>query len=303
MTVALAVKVWDGIVLATDSATTLGYGTTNPQVYNHANKTFQLHRKYPIGAMTWGLGQVSSASISSLAKDFRSALMGDGNDASRNHWELGDDYEILDVTKHLVEFMYPLYQPFMTDVVEQLKAIEVSKGDSGDPDSVKPLALGMLVAGYSSDTTQGPQAFKVVFDDVTSAPTPEPVLQSSFGWVAYAQSNAVERLILGVDPRLKAFLAEGDFQPPHEAQVGLDGALQIIDLEPVNPAMPYQDAINFARFLADVSVGYSRWTMGPDTVGGAVEVAGISRHEGFKWVNRKHYYPSELNPERSTHGS
>lgn len=60
--------------------------------------------------------------------------------------------------------------------------------------------------------------------------------------------------------------------------------------------MPFADAIQLAKFLVDVTIGYTRYLLGPDTVGGQVELAGISRHEGFKWVMRKHYYSRELNP-------
>jgi len=32
------------------------------------------------------------------------------------------------------------------------------------------------------------------------------------------------------------------------------------------------------------------------TVGGAIDVALISRGDGFVWLKRKHYFSSELNP-------
>ena len=76
VTVAVGVKVFDGIVLATDSATTLLLANGRAQVYNTANKPLQLHRQLPIAAMTWGLGAIGDASISTLAKDFRRRLMG-----------------------------------------------------------------------------------------------------------------------------------------------------------------------------------------------------------------------------------
>ncbi|MDP9398460.1 MAG: hypothetical protein M3P96_11865 [Actinomycetota bacterium] len=63
MTVAVVVQVFDGIVLATDSATTFTLQGGGAQVYNNANKIFHLHRRLPIGAMTWGwvgLGQPAS---------------------------------------------------------------------------------------------------------------------------------------------------------------------------------------------------------------------------------------------------
>jgi hypothetical protein len=34
---------------------------------------------------------------------------------------------------------------------------------------------------------------------------------------------------------------------------------------------------------------------GFDTVGGPVEVAALTKYEGFKWVKRKHYYDKGLN--------
>lgn len=52
MTVAIVVKIWDGIVLAADSATTLRLVDGSSQVYNSANKIFHLHRELPIAAMT-----------------------------------------------------------------------------------------------------------------------------------------------------------------------------------------------------------------------------------------------------------
>jgi hypothetical protein len=45
------------------------------------------------------------------------------------------------------------------------------------------------------------------------------------------------------------------------------------------------------------TIGYTHYLLGPDVVGGPVEVAAISRHEKFKWVSRKHYYLNEMNPE------
>jgi hypothetical protein len=47
----------------------------------------------------------------------------------------------------------------------------------------------------------------------------------------------------------------------------------------------------------DTAIQFSRFMPGPQTVGGPIEIAAISKHEGFKWVQRKHYYTRDLNPE------
>jgi len=37
-----------------------------------------------------------------------------------------------------------------------------------------------------------------------------------------------------------------------------------------------------------------------ETVGGPVDVALISKGEGFIWIKRKHYFDTELNPHYTT---
>src|SRR5690242_3601398 len=80
MTIAISVKINDGVVLATDSASTVmalqapGGPAGVINVYNNANKAFNLLKGAPIGAVTWGAGAIGNTSISSLVKDFRNLL-------------------------------------------------------------------------------------------------------------------------------------------------------------------------------------------------------------------------------------
>lgn len=92
MTVAILVKVHDGIVLAADSAVSVmdeGFGT---HVYGHGNKVFQLHRSYPLGAMFWGLGNIGSATVATLVKTLRRRFH--GRDLSNTDWELSSEYSV-----------------------------------------------------------------------------------------------------------------------------------------------------------------------------------------------------------------
>jgi hypothetical protein len=63
-------------------------------------------------------------------------------------------------------------------------------------------------------------------------------------------------------------------------------------------AMPVQDAIDLARFMVETTIGFMRFSVlrQPKIVGGAVEIAAITKHEGFCWVQRRHFYTAELNP-------
>lgn len=69
----------------------------------------------------------------------------------------------------------------------------------------------------------------------------------------------------------------------------------------VYPSMPVQDAIRLADFLVDTTKGFVSFLPGADTVGGDTDVAVVTKHEGFKWIRRKHYYRRELNPLETDH--
>ncbi len=60
--------------------------------------------------------------------------------------------------------------------------------------------------------------------------------------------------------------------------------------------MPIQDAIDLAEFLVDLTTKFIRFCDGAQTVGGPIEIATITKHEDFKWIKRKHFFPRELQP-------
>jgi len=65
--------------------------------------------------------------------------------------------------------------------------------------------------------------------------------------------------------------------------------------------MPVQDAIDLAQFLVTTTINFTKFLPGANTVGGAVDIATVTRHEGFKWIKRKLYYSAELNPLETDH--
>jgi hypothetical protein len=63
------------------------------------------------------------------------------------------------------------------------------------------------------------------------------------------------------------------------------------------PAAAIQDAIDLSRFLVETTVGFFQYAvLRAKSVGGPIEIAVITKHEGFKWVQRKHFFSSEFNP-------
>ena len=64
--------------------------------------------------------------------------------------------------------------------------------------------------------------------------------------------------------------------------------------------MPKQELSNLAAALVDLTSLKRRVSAVRETVGGDVDVAVISKSEGFVWVKRKHYFPAELNTRFSS---
>jgi len=109
------------------------------------------------------------------------------------------------------------------------------------------------------------------------------------------ETEALDRLILG---RSVAII---DSAVKHGFEVNAANAL-LQKMGPdlyetlVMPAMPIQDAIDLSRYLVETTIGFSKFSINrADTVGGPIEIAAITKHEGFRWVARKHFYPADLN--------
>lgn len=283
MTIALLIKVHDGVVLAADSATTLTAAqpdgsTAIVNIYNNANKVFNLHKKLPVGAMTWGLGNIGPASISRLSKDLRDRFHGTGSDP----WALDPKaYEIEDVASRAAKFLHddhfvPLYE---------------QADDEHKPD------LGYLVGGYSSDSDD-PRVF-VINTTGPSAGKPVEVLAGDTGAFWWGQPEAITRILTGVSLDTAVALTNLGVPAP-QAQQTAAAIQQQVQTQLVVAAMPIQDAIDLAEFLVHATIQYVRFSPGGATVGGPIEIATITKHEGFKWVARKHYFQAGLNPASET---
>lgn len=276
MTIAVSLKVNDGVVLAADSASTImqqgAGGGAVINVYNNANKVFNLRKGLPIGMITWGLGGIGGASISTLAKDLRARL-------TDENWALDpQSYTIHDVATRVREFMYDeQYSP-------------AAQGQQGFPD------LGFIVAGYSAGAAHAEELHMLLTPGGCQGPLPlRQAEQTGVTWAG--QPESISRLINGYSAALPGLLANELGKTPQEAEQIMAKVAPQLGAPVVNPAMPFQDAIDLAEFLVSVAINYSRFMPGAQGVGGPIEVAAVSKHEGFKWVRRKHYFDSELNPK------
>lgn len=71
-------------------------------------------------------------------------------------------------------------------------------------------------------------------------------------------------------------------------------------LAPIRQAIthsPKDQIAHIAASLVNLNSLQKRMSLKPETVGGPVDVAVISKGDGFIWIDRKHYFKPELNPQ------
>ena len=59
--------------------------------------------------------------------------------------------------------------------------------------------------------------------------------------------------------------------------------------------LPIPELAQMAKSLVELTSLKKKISMEPDTVGGPIDVAVISKGDGFIWINRKHYFKKDLN--------
>lgn len=281
MTIAITIKVNDGLVVAADSATTLtftkGGGVAN--VYNNANKIANLHKGLPIGVATWGAGNLGKASMSTVFKDLRRRLNGTDTVANEPEW-------LLDPADYTIEGVAQLAYRFLLDGLYK---------DAYGYTAKSPV-VGFWIMGYSAGVALS-DLYEIGFREGKPYGPDQVRPLDSTGVSWQGQPEALIRLVLGFGSNLPAILADNLGVPKDQIPAAMQIIRQGLEKPLTDPAMPIQDAIDLARCLAELACDYSRFTYGDATIGRPVEVAAITKHEGFKWVARKHYYTVMLNPE------
>ena len=245
MTIVASVKVRDGLILGTDSKTTIFGPQGVLKTFSNARKLFRITGR-PVGVMTFGLGNIGPRSIEGLVLDFCRGL-----------------HEGHGTVEELAQDLYG----FIKEAYEQ-EFHEVAITERPE--------LGFLVAGYSNGQPL-PEEFEFLLpgDPGPTAVRPADVFGASWR----GQHTPFVRLYKGFDPRItEALRGQGLSDDQIDSVTGGLEASVLYD------GMPVQDAINFATFILTTTIAYTAFEVGPASCGRPLQVATILADEGFKWI-------------------
>jgi hypothetical protein len=246
MTIVTCIKVRDGLVLGTDSMAHIQRGGEFGRSFTHARKLFQVG-DLPIGVITYGLGNVGHRSIESLMREF-------GEELRKNQRTVGS------VSNALYKFMKAAYDGHAEVVA----------------DSEELSGLGITLAGYSPGQVFAEiRKFELPVD-----PKPTTVLEEEeFGASWWGVVAPFFRLSKGYGPLVRIRLEEAGLDEQATATLLDDLAIDVFF-----DAMPVQDAVDYAAFILNTTIGFTTYTTQVSPCGGPLQVATILPDGSFNWL-------------------
>jgi hypothetical protein len=200
---------------------------------------------------------------------------------------------------------------------------------------------GLIIAGYGHEA-EYPSVLSVdIHGYIAGRLKRSPVQDKAhiehpeFGYaVSFAQTDVIERLLGGIDPRFVDLTTEflldiadklspsivNIYAPRASKKRRAEEERKIKDIlsgiaekyqaetapgvskvfreefERMIALMPKLELIELAEALISITAIERKATVDEGTVGGPIDVAFITRHEGFVWIKRKYYFRPDLNP-------
>jgi hypothetical protein len=283
MTICVAVKVSEGLVLAADSTAAVqgvmqgADGATQSGIlktYDHARKLSHV-KDYPIGTLSWGIALIGSRSVESLIKEYEYSLSSLSEEEERlrarrieGKEDVGGRYEysVHDIADGLRNHLHGFYCAQFADLSEDKRPY-----------------LGVLVSGYSSGQFF-PEQWLIELPAAKELTRVRPDIDGKpqFGAHWYGLNDAIKRLHFGRDDKVIEIISQRFGVSPQE----VSELLLKLEYPVVFDGMPLQDAIDYAVYLVNVAIGRFRFVVGAPLCGGEIDVTVITPN-AFTWIQRK----------------
>jgi len=269
MSLGIAFKGAEGIVLAADSRVTLlaqlqlgGNNVMTPATFDNATKLLSVQSQSHVAAVTYGVGAIGTTAPrtpASFIPEFDSEI------AQQHKGRMTVE-----------EFANALSAFFM-------RQWTASKMPTTTDDMV------FLVAGYDDENVPYGRIYEI---HVPNRPAPIELLGSGqFGAAWGGQRELTDRVLQGFDPQLPMLVQEHLNVPLADRQAKA-GALATFLRDKLTIAIPWQflplqDCVDLSIFILRTTITLQKWLVGIRGVGGSIDLATITRADGFKPILQK----------------
>lgn len=268
MSLGIAFKGPEGIVLAADSRVTLtsqmgtdGIKHVLPSTFDNATKLLKIDCQSYVGVVTYGLGAMGEKEprmAHSFIPEFEEHLEEELKERECRRLSVND------FSSKFSAFFMEQWKKFMPSAFQ-------------GPDMI------FLIGGFDKGAPYG----KVYRIQIPSQPEPQEQNEDNFGVTWGGQLEFTNRLIKGFDPRVPS-IAKKILNLNEEQERQLTQRLEgELSAKIPYQFLPLQDCVNLSIFLIRTTIEMQTWMVGIRGVGGAIDVATITRTEGFKPVQKK----------------
>jgi len=251
MTIIIAVNINEGIVLGSDSAATIVNENKELKFFYKRTKIFNYLSEIPIGIAIYGDNEIENVPLSSLIKEHEKYLKKDSN---------LNNYKI-------------------KDIIENFRDSLSNKSNITDETIKKRKFFGFLIAGYSSYELL-PEIWELEFKNGVSR------IKQQSNIVCKGECDPTHRLYFGYDPQLKTILERNNIDQNTINKILLSCGKQI-SLGMIHANLPILDAIDFVKYLIQITIDFYRFRPVTSYVGGDIDLAKITKYQGFEWIQSK----------------
>lgn len=255
MSLAIAIKVPEGLVLAAESRVSYqipdGTGNSNFITFDNATKLLSFQGHDYVGAVTFGAGNIGTRTAHSFIPEFLS--------------QLGKQRLAIDAfAQKMSDFYMAQWNEAMPDVA-----------------SYKGQDMVFVVGGFNDKSPYG------TIVQFALPRNPKPVVAISndeFNMVWGGDRTIVDRIFSGIDGRLDAYvrnIAKKDKIKEY------DENRSKVELPITITALALQDAVNLAITLIKSTIELQSLSTGQRTVGGPIDVAIITREGNLSFIQKK----------------
>ena len=263
LSLGIAVKGPEGLVLAADSRVTVvvqpkppAQGAAFQVSFDNARKVLQFVKPHTyVGAVTYGEGGIGLRSAPSFLPEFESSLP-------------TNRLSIADFAQRLSDFFMQQWRSASMPV----------------PPQYRGPGMTFVVGGFNDAEPYGRvYLFVIPYAPVPVEQNPNP---GEFGITWGGQREFVDRLIQGFDARVLDIAKTTLNLGPAQVQQ-LQQALAPLSMQVPIEFLALQDCIDLAIFFIRTTIAAQELSVGIRGVGGPIDVATITRVDGFKFIQQK----------------